>query len=171
MFDHLKLPVNINGMLLRNRMVQPAMGTNLNNSDGSVSDALVDFLALRANGGVGLIITEVCTPEPRGRCTPGQLEISTHAFIPGLSRLACAAHAGGAKIALQLAHAGCFASELVTGVQPYSPSGVGTAILPRETPRVMTLNEIGALIKIFGSAARRAVLAGFDAIEIHGGHG
>ncbi len=171
MFTFLTQPTHIGNLYLRNRMVQPGMGTNLAAADGTVSDNIADYYATRAQGGVGLIITEVCTPEPRGRVIPGELEISGPAFIPGLARLATGAHAGGAKIALQLAHGGCFASQSVTGHQPISPSGVGTALLPGDTPRAMTLAEIGELIEAYGLAAQRARQAGFDAVEVHGAHG
>lgn len=171
MFKHLIQPVRIGTLDLRNRMVQAAMGTNLAARDGTVTDASVAYYARRAQGGIGLLITEVCAPEPAGRVIPGELDISSHAFIPGLARLATAAHAGGAKIALQLAHGGCFASKAVTGVAPVSPSGVGTALLPDDQPRPLTIAEIQHLVQLFGQAAQRARIAGFDAVEIHGAHG
>lgn len=171
MFKNLTQPTQIGSLNLKNRMVQPGMGTNLAAADGTVSDNIVDYYVTRAHGGVGLIITEVCCPEPGGRVIPGELEISGYAFVPGLARLASGAHAGGAKIALQLAHGGCFASESVTGKPPITPSGVGTMLLPDETPHTMTVDEIKALIEIYGQAAQRARIAGFDAVEIHGAHG
>lgn len=171
MFKHLVQPINIGNMRLRNRMVQPGMGTNLAAADGTVSDSIVAYYERRARGGVGLIITEVCCPEPRGRVIPGELEISNVSFIPGLSRLVAAAHAGGAKIALQLAHGGCYASKSVTGMDPIGPSGVGTALLPNDKPRTMTREEIEDLIQAYAQAAARAKIAGFDAVEIHGAHG
>lgn len=171
MFEHLLQSINIGDLKLENRMVQPAMGTNLAASDGSVSDSIVDYYARRAEGGVGLLITEVCCPDPGGRVIPGELEASKHAFIPGLNRLATAAHAGGAKIALQLAHGGCFSSESVTGQRPITPSGVGTVQLPNENPKKMTIEEIEELIEAYGMAAERGKMANFDAIELHGAHG
>lgn len=171
MLTNLIKPIKIGKMSLRNRMVMPAMGTNLANADGTASDMIVDYYSRRANGGVGLIITEVCTPEPGGRCIPGELEASSFAFCPGLSRLARAAHSGGAKIALQLAHAGCFASKSVTGIDPISPSGIATAQLPNDTPVAMTIEDIKRLVDSFGMAAMRGKISGFDAIELHGAHG
>jgi 2,4-dienoyl-CoA reductase-like NADH-dependent reductase (Old Yellow Enzyme family)/thioredoxin reductase len=171
MFEYLSKPAQIGTLHLSNRMVQPGMGTNLAAADGTVSDIIADYYTARGKSGVGLIITEVCCPEPRGRVIPGELEISSYAFLPGLSRLPNAAHAGGAKIALQLAHGGCFASASVTGEQPISPSGVGTALLPEDEPKAMTLEEIEELVEAYGLAAQRARMAGFDAVEIHGAHG
>jgi len=170
-FEKLLQPGKIGNMELRNRMIMPAMGTNLANADGTVSDVIVNYYARRANGGVGLIITEVCCPDPLGRVIPGEIEITHSKFMPGLSRIPHAVHSGGAKICLQLAHGGCFASESVTGQQPISPSGVGTFQLPNDTPRAMTIEEIKELIEKYGLAAQRARQCGFDAVELHGAHG
>ncbi|WP_342433441.1 FAD-dependent oxidoreductase [Neobacillus sp. FSL H8-0543] len=170
-FKRLTQPGRIGKMELKNRMIMPGMGTNLAAADGTVSDVIVNYYARRANGGVGLIITEVCCPEPQGRVIPGEIEITNSAFMPGLSRIPHAVHSGGAKVALQLAHGGCFASESVTGQQPISPSGVGTFQLPNDTPREMTIEEIKSLIEKYGLAAQRARQCGFDAVELHGAHG
>ena len=147
----------------KNCTAMPGMGTNLAAADGTVSDVIVNYYARRANGGVGLIITEVCCPEPLGRVIPGELEITHGGFMPGLSRIPHAVHSGGAKVCLQLAHGGCFASEGVTGHRPISPSGVGTFLLPDDNPRAMTLDEIKELIEQYGLAAQRARQCGFDA--------
>ncbi len=170
-YENLMEPVEIGNMKLRNRTVMPGMGTNLASYDGTVSDIIVDYYGRRANGGTGLIITEVCAPEAEGRVIPGELEITGLGYLPGLSRLVAAAHSGGSKIALQLAHGGCFASEQVTGVKPKTPSGVGTALLPEDEPREMTKEEIHDLINNYGKAGKLAKMAGFDAVELHGAHG
>ena len=171
MFRYLTQPVNIGSLRLRNRMVQPGMGTNLASATGTASDVIVDYYARRAGGGVGLIITEVVAPESRGRVIPGEMEISSLTFVPSMARIAAAVHAGGAKVAMQLAHGGCFASQSVTGEQPITPSSVGTMLLPADQPRTMTLTEIWDLIETYGQAAKFARMAGFDAVEIHGAHG
>ncbi len=170
-FKKLLEPGRIGQMELRNRMVMPGMGTNLAAADGTVSDVIVNYYARRANGGVGLIITEVCCPDPLGRVIPGEIEATTNQFMPGLSRIPHAVHSGGAKVCLQLAHGGCFASEGVTGERPLTPSGVGTMQLPGENPRVMTIEQIKHLIDQYGQAAKRAKDCGFDAVELHGAHG
>lgn len=170
-FEKLLEPGKIGNLELKNRMIMPGMGTNLAAADGTVSDVIVNYYARRANGGVGLIITEVCCPDPLGRVIPGEIEITKIGFMPGLSRIPHAAHSGGAKVCLQLAHGGCFSSEGVTGEQPISPSGVGTFQLPDDTPREMTLEEIRELIERYGIAADRARQCGFDAVELHGAHG
>lgn len=170
-YTNLLKPGKIGKMELRNRMIMPGMGTNLAASDGTVSDTIVNYYARRANGGVGLIITEVCCPDPAGAVIPGEIEASSDHFMPGLSRIPHAVHAGGAKACLQLAHGGCFSSEWVTGQPSMTPSGVGTLQLPGEHDHIMTVPEIKHLIEQYGEAARRARDCGFDAVELHGAHG
>lgn len=170
-YEKLLQPGKIGNIELRNRMIMPGMGTNLAAADGTVSDVIVNYYARRANGGVGMIITEVCCPEPEGRVIPGEIEITNMGFMPGLSRIPHAVHSGGAKACLQIAHGGCFASEAVTGVQPKSPSGVGTFQLPNDTPREMSIKEIKDLVQKYGLSAQRARQCGFDAVELHGAHG
>ena len=170
-FDKILECGTIGNMELKNRMIMPGMGTNLAAKDGTVSDVIVNYYAKRANGGVGMIITEVCCPEPLGKVIPGEIEITDMSFMPGLSRIPHAVHSGGAKACLQLAHGGCFSSEAVTGEQPISPSGVGTMQLPNDTPREMSIEEIEELIEKYGRAAQRARQCGFDAVELHGAHG
>ncbi|MBU9747185.1 FAD-dependent oxidoreductase [Lachnospiraceae bacterium ASD3451] len=170
-YDKLLEPGKIGSMELKNRMVMPGMGTNLAAADGTVSDVIVNYYARRANGGMGLIITEVCCPDPSGRVIPGEIEATRNSFMPGLSRIPHAVHSGGAKVCLQLAHGGCFAGEGVTGQRPLTPSGVGTMQLPGENPKEMSIEDIHELIEKYGQAAGRAKDCGFDAIELHGAHG
>ena len=170
-YYNLLRPGRIGTMELKNKAIMPGMGTNLAGADGTASDVIINYYARRAEGGVGLIITEVCAPEPEGCVIPGEIDISHRKFMSSLSRIPHAVHAGGAKVALQLAHAGCFASETVTGVRPKSPSGIGTFRLPDENPREMSEEEIIDLIEKYAVGVQRARQIGFDAVEIHGAHG
>ena len=170
MFEHLLQPIKIGTMTLRNRMVQAPMGTNLAAVDGTVTDSIINYYSARADGGIGMIIIECVTPELRGKCIPGQLELSGIRFIPGLTRLANAVHAGGAKVTLQLTHAGWFGSEKITGMKPYTPSGVPTVLLPDDKPMEMTIDEIHKLVQTYAMSAYWARQAGFDAVELHGAH-
>lgn len=91
--------------------------------------------------------------------------------MPGLSRIPHAVHANGGKVALQLAHAGCFATEELIGTRAKTPSGIGSLQLPGENPRAMTIEEIHELVEKYGLAAKRGQTCGYDAIELHGAHG
>ena len=168
--EHLFSPVTINGMTLKNRAVMPAMGTGYGNADGTVSDCLVAYLARRAKGGTGLIITEVCAVDPRGKGFPNEIGAWSDAFIPGLSGLTEAIHREGGKIALQLHHAGRETFEQAAGGIPEAPSAIPSAVLGQPC-EAMGRERIAAVIEAFARAAARARKAGFDAVEIHSAHG
>ena len=74
------------------------MGTGYGNSDNTVSDRLVAYLTRRAQGGTGLIITEICAVDQRGKGFPGEVGVWNDAFIPGLARIPEALHRYGARL-------------------------------------------------------------------------
>lgn len=173
-------PIQIGSMKLKNRIVMPPMCTNFASETGAVTERIVEYYAERAKGGAGFIIVEAtCIDSPQGKISSCQLCVDNDKFIPGLSDLTEAVHAYGAKIALQLHHAGRQTLiELTNGKTPVSASDVpyvdSYGIPPGSIlaqPRPLTLEEINILEEKFGAAAGRAKLAGFDAVEIHGAHG
>lgn len=163
-------PIKIGAMEVPNRFVVPPMGTNLANPDGTVSQEFIDYWEARAKGGFGLLIVEVTAIDPLGKAIPYQPGIWDDSFIPGFKKLTDAVHKYGAKIAVQLHHAGRQTTSPIIGAQPVAPSPV-PCVVSREMPRELTTNEVYDLIKKFGDAALRARNAGFDAVEIHGAHG
>lgn len=167
---HLFSPITINGMTLKNRAVMPPMGTGYGNADGTISDRLVAYLERRAQGGTGLIITEVCAVDPRGKGFSNEIGVWSDEFIPGLSRIPAALHRHGAKAALQLHHAGRETFEAAAGAIPEAPSAIPSVILGQPC-EAMSLKRIHQIIDAFAQAAGRAKTAGFDAVEIHGAHG
>jgi 2,4-dienoyl-CoA reductase-like NADH-dependent reductase (Old Yellow Enzyme family)/thioredoxin reductase len=146
------------------------MGTGYGNPDSTVSDRLVAYLSQRAQGGTGLIITEVCAVDPRGKGFPNEIGIWSDAFIPGLARIPEALHHFGAKAALQLHHAGRETFEDAIGAIPEAPSAIPSVILGQPC-EAMSLERIAQVVEAFASAAGRAKTAGFDAVELHGAHG
>ncbi|MBI2908408.1 MAG: FAD-dependent oxidoreductase [Chloroflexi bacterium] len=165
-FPKLFEPVSIGGLKLKNRVVMPAMATNLASPSGEVTDQLVGYHAERAKGGVGLIITEITAVAAGGASVRNQLSAYDDSFLQGMERLATAVHAATGKIAMQLFHAG---RRAVDAAVPAGPSPI--AALGGPPVRELTLTEIEALVEAFGSAARRARAAGFDAVELHCTHG
>ncbi|HSV98481.1 MAG TPA: FAD-dependent oxidoreductase [Spirochaetota bacterium] len=163
-------PVTINSLRLKNRAVMPPMATGYGNKDGSVSERLIRYLERRARGGVGLVITEICAVDPRGKGFPAEIGAWSDDHIPGLAALAGAVHAAGAATALQLHHAGRETMKDFTGAMPEAPSDVPSAILnqPCEAMSVARIHEVA---RAYAEAARRARDAGFDAVEVHGAHG
>ncbi|MBI2906822.1 MAG: FAD-dependent oxidoreductase [Chloroflexi bacterium] len=164
-FPTLFSPIAVGKMQLKNRVVMPAMGTNFARSSGEVTDTLINYYVERAKGGTGLITTEVTSVAEGGGNVHAQLSVSDDRYIPGLRRLARAVQACGARIALQLHHAGRRAG----GPAPVAPSPIAYVGWP--TPRALTMAEIEGLVLALGAAARRAREAGFDAVELHGTHG
>ncbi len=167
---HLFSPVKINQLELKNRVVMPAMATSYGNKDGSITDRLIAYLERRARGGVGLIITEVCAIDPRGRGFGREIGVWDDTFIPGLSRLTETVHEHGTKIALQLHHAGRETIAAVAGASPEGPSDLPSVILNQPT-EAMSKDRIREIVLAYAMGAYRARQAGFDAVEVHGAHG
>lgn len=163
-------PLKAGSLKLRNRIVMPPMATEFCTEDGEVTDRLVEHYASRSKE-LGLLIVEHAYVITEGRLRLNQLGIYSDSLIPGLKRLVDSVHANGTPIALQINHAGGATTKDVCSVQPMAPSPV---IIPRrgqELPREMSIDEIDVVIEAFCEAARRAVEAGFDAVEVHGAHG
>jgi 2,4-dienoyl-CoA reductase-like NADH-dependent reductase (Old Yellow Enzyme family)/NADPH-dependent 2,4-dienoyl-CoA reductase/sulfur reductase-like enzyme len=163
-------PFSIGNLRLKNRILMAAMGNNFSHPQGTVSDRAIAYYAERARGGAGLIITEASPVSLSGRHRGRGLCAYDDSFLPGLRHLADTVHAHGSAMALQLHHAGRLADPEISGGPPLAPSPI-----PRgpgwSSPKEMNLEEIQEVIHQFGSAARRAKEAGFDAVEVHGAHG
>ena len=167
---HLFLPLEIGKMGLKNRIVMAPMVTNYAAEDGAATQRLIDYLVARARGGVGLIEVEASYVRPDGKGFSHELGIYKDELIPGLQELTRRLHEAGARVAMQIFHAGRQTSVAVTGVRPVAPSAL---VEPSsgEVPRELTIEEILELEEAFAQAARRVKEAGFDAVEIHGAHG
>jgi 2,4-dienoyl-CoA reductase-like NADH-dependent reductase (Old Yellow Enzyme family) len=173
-------PFNLRGATFRNRIgVSPMCQYSC--SDGYSTDWHLVHLGSRAVGGAALVCTEATAVSAQGRISLGDLGIYREQHIEGLSRIARFISEQGAIPAMQLAHAGRKAScqlpweggKPLHGAQAWTclaPSAIpfeGTAPLPR----AMTQSDIDQLIQDFTTAAKRAVMAGFQVIEIHAAHG
>ena len=125
-FEHLLAPGRIGSLEIRNRILMSPMGSNLAQEDGHLGERIKRYYEERARGGVGLIIVGVgAISFPAGACNPNQIAISDDAFLPGLSDLTRRVHAHGAKIAIQLQHAGKVAvRDIADGRPMWAPSVV-----------------------------------------------
>jgi 2,4-dienoyl-CoA reductase (NADPH2) len=166
-------PGRIGQMQLRNRFVQAPIFTQFASTFGEVDDKLIDYHRARARGGVGLIITENTSIDWEvGRTAGHPIRIDHDRFIGALSNLVDAVHGEGAKIAVQLHHTGRQNSQGNTerNEPPLAPTaGITSAF--GTPPRAIEEHEIPGLIDKYVQGARRAVAAGFDAVELHGAHG
>jgi 2,4-dienoyl-CoA reductase-like NADH-dependent reductase (Old Yellow Enzyme family)/NADPH-dependent 2,4-dienoyl-CoA reductase/sulfur reductase-like enzyme len=189
-FSKLLAVGRIGGMELRNRIVLTAMGVSLAEDDGSCGERLMAYHEEQARGGAGLIIMGVTgVAWPVGAVQPNQSAISDDRFIPGLKSLADRVHAHGAKIAAQLHHGGLVAGYSAQYGHPlWAPAVPGPfqgdfpdAFLPEEMAafaggaapivKVLEIEDIQLVVRQYAEAAVRAKSAGFDGVEVHGGHG
>jgi 2,4-dienoyl-CoA reductase-like NADH-dependent reductase (Old Yellow Enzyme family)/thioredoxin reductase len=145
------------------------MCTSFATLGGAVTDRLIGYYGARARGGVGLINVEFTYVHPAGKVFEHMLGIYDDRLVPGLRRLTDAVHREGAKIFIQLSHAGRRTHSDVIGCLPVAPSPI--ARLNGETPRELSMPEVEELIQAFVQAARRAKKAGFDGVMIHMAHG
>ena len=158
-------------MEIKNRLAVSPMVTNYCEKNGKATDRFVAYHEEKARGGWGLILTEnyAITPDARGfSYVAGLYE---DAQIAGHARVADAVHKHGAKIVAQMVHAGRQTNHRInTGVQVVAPSAIPCPD-NQELPHELTVAEIRQMVSRFGDTALRIKKAGFDGVEIHGGHG
>ena len=194
-FDNLLRPGRIGRMELRNRIVMAPMGSNFAESDGTCGERIQAYYEARAAGGAGLLIMGVCAVAyPAGTAEPYQVGVSEERFVPGLTALAERVHRHGAKVAMQLQHAGkTSVRDLAEGRElwvPSMPPALKTDMMQALTReelgafissskgrekagvkiRVMDKADIAQMAEWFAAAAERARRAGFDGVEIHAAH-
>lgn len=174
-------PGRIGRLITKNRVVMLPMGTQLQESDGGVSQRAIDFYVARARGGTGLIISALWAveqeiePKTEGSCCFLHFMANGFTYVNRLSQLADAVHDYGARLAVQLtAGSGRVISplgiEAMAPAQPVAPSEQPCFFAPNVKARALTTEEIQKLVNAFGFAARVVSAAGVDAIELHG-HG
>ncbi|OCC25513.1 NADH:flavin oxidoreductase [Croceicoccus estronivorus] len=189
-FPTLTSAARIGTLTIPNRIVVTAMGVSLAEEDGSVGDRLIDYHVAQARGGAGLIIMGVTgVAWPVGAVQPNQTAISDDRFLPALTRLASAVHTAGGRIAAQLHHGGLVATHSAQDGHPLWAPAIPPAFagdfpdyfLPEEMAafaggvvpevKVLTTQDIATAVGQYAAAAVRALKAGMDGVEIHGGHG
>ncbi|WP_320129835.1 NADPH dehydrogenase [uncultured Sphaerochaeta sp.] len=162
---------SIKNLSLRNRFVMPPMCTYMVPAhDGKVTHFHQAHYVAPAIGGAALIIIEATAVSPEGRISDNDLGLWNDEQIPGFSQLVEGIHEAGAKVALQLAHAGrkCMATDGIAEI--LAPSSLAYDDTYR-TPREMNETDIERVLDDFKESARRANEAGIDALEIHAAHG
>jgi len=164
-------PRKIGNVELPNRFVHSATYEGMAKQTGEVSDELIRRYEKLAKGGVGIIITGYMYVHPTGRAYSHQTGIHSDDMIPGLKKLTDAVHRESGKIAFQLVHAGRQTTRGLIGQTPLGPSSRGRDPVNFVKPKEMTEDEIREIVTAFGEAARRAVEAGADGIQLHGAHG
>ncbi|UCF90466.1 MAG: NADH:flavin oxidoreductase [Desulfobacterales bacterium] len=164
-------PMQVGNLELPNRFVCSATHESMAKETGEVSDELVRRYEKLSKGGVGLSITGMMYVHPSGRGYQKQTGIHADRMIPGLRKLVDTVHQAGGLIAFQIAHCGRQTTKHLIGRAPLAPSSRGRDPMNFVKPKEMTEDEIMEIVKAFGAAARRAVEAGADAIQLHAAHG
>jgi 2,4-dienoyl-CoA reductase-like NADH-dependent reductase (Old Yellow Enzyme family) len=178
---HLFDPLPIRGITLPNRICVSPM-CEYSSQDGFANDWHLVHLGSRAVGGAGLVFTEATAVTPEGRISPEDLGIWSDTHVEFLARIVRFLANQGAVPGMQLAHAGRKGSTY----RPWSGNGaislqdggwvpVAPSAVPYSdsyaTPRALSTEEIRGVVDAFAQAARRALEAGFQILEIHAAHG
>ncbi|MEU6847875.1 NADH:flavin oxidoreductase [Streptomyces sp. NPDC046716] len=160
-------PARLGPLTLRNRFLKAATFEGMTRGS-QVSDELIAFHRRHAAGGVAMTTVAYCAVAPEGRTERHQIWMRPE-LLPGLRRLTEAVHAEGAAVSAQIGHAGPVADPRSNGLPALGPSArVGAQSLTRI--RAATRADIARITRAHAQAARLAVEAGFDAVEIHLGH-
>lgn len=162
-------PIAIGQLQLRNRLMRSATAERMvTPADGAPQPRLAELYGRLAGGGIGLIVTGHAYVHLSGRAHNEMASMADDALIPAWRQVIRPAQDAGARVMVQLNHAGASVDPAFTP-QALSPSGVATN--DRATPTVMTDDDIALIVAAFGRAARRAREAGFDGVQIHAAHG
>ncbi|MFN2377357.1 MAG: NADH:flavin oxidoreductase [Candidatus Binatia bacterium] len=166
-------PASLGRLRLRNRVIKTATYEGMT-PHGAPSPALLRHHVELARGGVGMTTVAYCAVSPNGRTFAEQMWMREE-IIPALSELTGAVHAEGAAVSLQLGHCGYFSRNTeLPGRRSLGPSrllneyGLMSGI---PFSREMNGDDLAATVEDFAAATARARRAGFDAVEVHLGHG
>lgn len=169
-FENMFKPIQIGSMTVPNRFVMSPMGNNFANTDGNMSERSAYYYGARAKGGFGLITFEATVVYKEAKGGPRKPCLFSDDTISSFQAAIAACHQAGAKVSVQLQHAGPEGNTKITGFPLKAasaiPGGCG-----RETPKAISKEELYSLIECYGDAALRAKKSGADAVEIHCAHG
>ncbi|MCC9192629.1 FAD-dependent oxidoreductase [Arthrobacter sp. zg-Y916] len=165
-FPHVFAPGRIGTLEVPHRIIMGSMHLNFEQDP----PALAAFYAERAAGGAGLIVTGGAAVNREGSGGPTYLVAGEVPFREAAAAALEAVHNAGAKLALQLFHAGRYAFESTYGLQPAAPSAVWSAY-SKAMPAAMDEEHVRRTLAAFAAAAAQARELGFDAVEIMGSEG
>jgi 2,4-dienoyl-CoA reductase-like NADH-dependent reductase (Old Yellow Enzyme family) len=160
-------PARLGPVELRNRVLKAATFEGMTRA-GVVSDELIDFHRTVAAGGVGMTTVAYLAVAAEGRTDRHQIHWRDDA-LPGLRKLTDAVHAEGAAVSAQIGHAGPVADARSNRLPALAPSRTFSPLSLQFTKRASTA-DLDRIVQAHADAARLAVEAGFDAVEVHLGH-
>ena len=163
--------ITISDIAIKNRIIRSATHDGLADENGAPSDKLIKKYEQLDVGEVGCIITGYAAVSRNGVSPyPRMMTIFDDSVINRYSELVSAVHKHNTPIVLQIAHCGRQTSSKAIGMQKVAPSNVLHTFYP-DKAKELTDDEIHSIIDDFVSASVRAEKAGFDAVQLHGGHG
>ena len=162
------IPGKIGNVELRNRTIRSGCFEGMC-TNATPSEALIEHHRRVAAGGIGMTTVAYCAISNDGVAFGHEMWMREE-IIPILKRLTDAVHKEGAAVSIQLGHCGFFANKSVIGVKPIGPSRK-FCLFRYSICRAMNEEDIKRVREDFGKAAKMAVTAGFDTVEIHAGHG
>lgn len=169
-FPNMFSPIQIGNVTVPNRFVVPPMGNNFANTDGTLSERSKAYYQERAKGGFGLITIESTVVYKEAKGGPRKPCLFSDDTVESFKEVADACHEYGAKVSIQLQHAGPEGNSKLTGY-PLKAASAMPAAYGREVPEAVSNEEIYRIIECYGDAARRAQQAGIDMVEVHCAHG
>lgn len=161
-------PVKIGPLTLRNRAVRAAAFEGMSQAH-NVTENLIDYHRSVAKGGIGMTTVAYAAVEKSGLSFPHQLWLRTE-ITAQLKKLTDAVHAENAAVCIQIGHCGNMAKHEVIGGRPIAPVSHFNFYAP-SFPRRMNKRDIQDTARAFGQAVHTARESGFDAVELHAGHG
>ncbi len=167
-YPRLAEPIAIGSLILANRLAVAPIVHNLATEDGGVTERLIDAYSKKGRGGWGLVMVEASHVSRDYAQFNRMIGIHDEKLIGGLAELAEAVKNGGARVGVQIMHPGGLAPPRWNLKRPVSPSGGAMAGVQTQE---LEAERIEQIIEDFARAARRAKLAGFDLVQLHGAHG
>ncbi|HBF79551.1 MAG TPA: alkene reductase [Streptomyces sp.] len=169
--------MQVGDLALANRIVMAPLTRNRATPEGVPTPLMATYYAQRATA--GLIIAEASTPNPVGQTYPDITAIHSPAHVEGWRRVTEAVRAEGGRMILQLQHGGRVGHPDTSGLTPVAPSPVPlpetihtpAGRVPSVVPREMTAEDIRTTVADFARAARNAIEAGFEGVEVHSANG
>lgn len=170
-------PYQLGPLALPNRVVMAPMSRVRAGADGLATPSIATYYAQRASA--GLIVSEGLQPSLQGQSNPHSPGLHTEETVAAWRPVTAAVHANGGRIFAQIMHGGRVGHPDTAGYVPVAPSAVRlpadvftpTGPQPAAEPRALDLAEVAGEVQVYADAARRAVDAGFDGVELHGANG
>jgi N-ethylmaleimide reductase len=169
--------VPVGDLVLPNRIVMAPMTRVRAGAGGRATPSMATYYAQRSTA--GLIVTEGVQPSLLGQSNPGTPGLADDVQAASWRQVTGAVHANGGRVVAQIMHGGRVGHPETTGLQPVGPSAVAavgdvftpTGPKPAPVPRALSTQEVPEQARSYAEAARRAVAAGFDGVELHGANG